>query len=73
MRRRTQSPPSASPRMKANSISSKAWVELPSTRLSMRIQPISYMKDETPVKAATSNSSASDTPASFAAGAGAVL
>jgi hypothetical protein len=57
MRRRTHSPPKARPRMKAESISSKACVELPSTSASMRIQPISYMNDEAPVSAATTSSS----------------
>ena len=41
MRLRIQSPPQARPKMKALSISSNECVELPSTRLSMRIQPIS--------------------------------
>ena len=56
MRRRTYSPPNARPKMKALSMSSNECVELPSTRLSMRIQPISYMNDAAPVrKAATVN------------------
>ena len=40
-RRRTQKEPSASPRMNAESISSKEWVALDSTSDSMRIQAIS--------------------------------
>ena len=40
-RRRTASPPSARPRMKVESISSKECVEAPSTSESMRIQQIS--------------------------------
>ena len=57
IRRRTHSPPKAIPRMNAESMSSKACVELPRTRESMRIQPISYMKDDMPVSAATASSS----------------
>ncbi len=43
--------------MNADSMSSKACVELPSTSASIRIQPISYMKDDSPVSAATRSSS----------------
>ena len=38
--------------MKAPSISSKEWVEPPSTRVSMRIHAISYMNEEAPVTSA---------------------
>ncbi len=41
MRLRIASPPRAMPRMKAESITSKAWVEAPSPIVSMRIQVIS--------------------------------
>ena len=41
MRRRTARPPSASPRMKAASISSNECVDAPSTSESIRIQLIS--------------------------------
>ncbi len=50
MRRRTYSPPNARPKMNALSMSSNEWVELPSTRLSMRIHPSSYMNDAAPVR-----------------------
>ena len=56
MRRRTYSPPNARPKMNALSINSNEWVELPRTRLSIRIQPSSYMNDAAPVSnAATVN------------------
>lgn len=38
---RTHSPPMASPKMNAASMSSKAWVEAPTTSESIRIQTIS--------------------------------
>ena len=40
--------------MNALSMSSKEWVELPSTRLSIRIQPSSYMNEAAPVRQAAS-------------------
>ena len=43
--------------MKLASISSNACVDAPSTRLSMRIQKISYMNDDSPVSAETARSS----------------
>ena len=49
MRRWIHSPPTASPRMNALSISSKACVEDPSTSASMRIHATSYMNDDAPV------------------------
>src|SRR5271168_1708524 len=49
MRLRTYSPPNAKPKMNALSMSSNECVELLSTRLSMRIQPNSYMNDAAPV------------------------
>src|ERR1700681_4963181 len=56
MRQRTYSPPNARPKMNALSMSSNECVELPSTRLSIRIQPSSYMNDAAPVRnAATVN------------------
>src|SRR5580693_792797 len=50
MRLRTYRPPNARPKMNALSISSNECVELPSTRLSMRIQPNSYINDAVPVR-----------------------
>ena len=50
IRLRTYSPPNARPKMNALSISSNECVELPSTRLSMRIQPSSYMNEAAPVR-----------------------
>ena len=41
--------PRASPKIKALSISSKACVDDPKTKLSILIQPISYIKDAAPV------------------------
>ena len=56
MRLRTHRPPKAIPRMNAESMSSKACVELPSTSASIRIHPISYMKEDMPVRQATTRS-----------------
>ena len=40
--------------MNALSINSNEWVELPSTKLSIRIQPSSYMNEAAPVRQAAS-------------------
>src|ERR1700733_14303371 len=50
MRLRTYSPPNARPKMNALSMSSNECVELLSTRLSIRIQPSSYINDAAPVR-----------------------
>jgi hypothetical protein len=71
MRRLIQRPPNASPVMNALNMSSNECVVLPSTRLSILSQPISYMNDEVPVIAAAARNSVASlsSPAAFAAGA----